>query len=405
MTGQRALEDLAAGDGAADPLAACILLVDDDPANIKMMTRMLRAHGYAEPLFATDPRTVPALCRAHDFDLILLDLNMPHMDGVQLMEKLKCELDGDLPPVLVVTAQDDRGHRLRALGAGAADYVAKPFQFDELLARAGNLIRMRMYQKAMRERNQSLEELVRERTAELLRSRQQVREFAAHNEKVREEERGRIAREVHDELGQYLTALSLDISILEMRFCPGLPALAVQVESMRKVMEQTLSMVRNVASQLRPAALNLGLDAAAEWLVSEFQARTGIACTLGLPEGGAPLDDERATMVFRILQESLTNVARHAAATRVDISLRVEAGRLTLTVRDNGRGFDEYAVSAKGTFGLVGIRERAIILGGEACLRSAPGQGTTLTARIPVAEPKGADELRAAPPSDGTRQP
>ncbi|OYW20859.1 MAG: hypothetical protein B7Z52_01760 [Burkholderiales bacterium 12-64-5] len=202
-------------DTQVDPLRARILLVDDDFSTIKMMSRMLRSHGYREPLTATDPRDVPALCREHEFDLILLDINMPHMDGIQLMEQLIAEFDGDLAPVLVVTAQDDHGRRLCALCAGASDYVTKPFQFDELLARAGNLIRMRMYQNAMRNRNRSLEELVRERTEKLLRSREEIREFAAHNEHVREAERTRIAREIHDELGQYLTnALPDDVVVV-----------------------------------------------------------------------------------------------------------------------------------------------------------------------------------------------
>jgi signal transduction histidine kinase len=378
---------LGAADTQVDPLLARILLVDDDLASIRMMMRMLRSHGYTELVTATDPRDVPALCREHEFDLILLDLNMPHMDGVQLMEQLIAEFDGDLAPVLVVTAQDDHGRRLCALCAGASDYVTKPFQFDELLARAGNLIRMRMYQNAMRKRNRSLEELVRERTEALLRSRQEIREFAAHNELVREAERARIAREIHDELGQYLTALSLDISILEMRFCASLPALAEQVESMRKLMDRTISMVRNVASQLRPAAMNLGLEAAAEWLVSEFRSRTGVACTLSLPAKTILLDDESATTVFRILQESLTNVSRHAAARHVEVLLRVEAGHLVVQVRDDGRGFEESTISGRNSFGLTGIRERAIILGGEAHVHSVPGQGTVVTARIPCPEP------------------
>lgn len=394
-------------DMQVDPLLARILLVDDDVAAVRMMMRMLRSHGYTELVTATDPRDVPALCREHEFDLILLDLNMPHMDGVQLMEQLIAEFDGDLAPVLVVTAQDDHGRRLCALCAGASDYVTKPFQFDELLARAGNLIRMRMYQNAMRKRNRSLEELVRERTEALLRSRQEIREFAAHNEQVREAERARIAREIHDELGQYLTALSLDISILEMRFCASLPALAEQVESMRKLMDRTISMVRNVASQLRPAAMNLGLEAAAEWLVSEFRSRTGVACTLSLPAKTILLDDESATTVFRILQESLTNVSRHAAARHVDVSLRVEAGHLVVQVRDDGRGFEESTISGRNSFGLTGIRERAIILGGEAHLHSVPGQGTVVTARIPCPEHKvgakpGTEPIVAA--TDGARR-
>lgn len=392
---------LGTAEAQVDPLLARILLVDDDVASIRMMMRMLRSQGYTELVTATDPRDVPALCREQEFDLILLDLNMPHMDGVQLMEQLIAEFDGDLAPVLVVTAQDDHGRRLCALCAGASDYVTKPFQFDELLARAGNLIRMRMYQNAMRKRNRSLEELVRERTEELLRSRQEMREFAAHNEQVREAERARIAREIHDELGQYLTPLSLDISILEMRFCASLPALAEQVESMRKLMDRTISMVRNVASQLRPAAMNLGLEAAAEWLVNEFRSRTGMACTLSLPAKAILLDDESATAVFRILQESLTNVSRHSAARQVDVSLRVEMGHLVLQVRDDGRGFEESTIAGKSTFGLMGMRERAIILGGEAQLHSTPGEGTVVIASIPCQEQNADANLGAVQGPEG----
>jgi len=165
---------IAASLGHADTLAASILLVDDEPANVKLLERTLRAFGYQALLSTTDPRTVLDLYQQHGADLIILDLNMPHLDGFEVMRQLHA-LGGDrLPPILILTAQHDQEHRVRALKGGAHDYVTKPFAVDELLARVRNLLQVQLYQKSIRGRNQWLEERVRERTRELYDTRLQI---------------------------------------------------------------------------------------------------------------------------------------------------------------------------------------------------------------------------------------
>jgi len=157
-----------------DALAASILLVDDEPANVKLLERILRNFGYRDLLSTTDPRTVLDLFQQHGFDLIILDLNMPHMDGFEVMHRLQALGRDDLPPILILTAQHDQEPRGRARGAGAHDYVTKPFAVDELLARVRNLLQVQLYHKSMRGRNQWLEERVRERTEELYDTRLQI---------------------------------------------------------------------------------------------------------------------------------------------------------------------------------------------------------------------------------------
>lgn len=226
------------------------------------------------------------------------------------------------------------------------------------------------------------------REAELLASRHKLRELAAHRERVREDERNHIAREIHDELGQHLTALRMDASLLRIHFGAGNPGLVTRVDEMKALIDETIKVVRSVASSLRPPVLDLGLPSAAEWLASDFRQRTGVPCTLTVsPDGDALLDDARATAVFRILQESLTNIRRHACARSVAIRIwSPHTGLLQLEVKDDGVGFDPAVVREKKTFGLMGLRERAIMFGGNARFISRPGEGTVMRADIPLTD-------------------
>jgi cyclic di-GMP phosphodiesterase len=160
--------------GLTDVLAATIMVVDDEPANVKLLDRTLRTFGYRNLLSTTDPRTVRDLYQQHEFDLIILDLNMPYMDGFEVMRQLQALARDDLAPILILTAQHDQEHRVRALRGGAHDYVTKPFAVDELLARVRNLLQVQLFNKSMRGRNQWLEERVRERTRELYDTRLQI---------------------------------------------------------------------------------------------------------------------------------------------------------------------------------------------------------------------------------------
>lgn len=218
----------------------------------------------------------------------------------------------------------------------------------------------------------------------LIDSRKQLRELAAHQENLLEGERKRIASEIHDELGSLLTALKMDISLLRLTF-GRVPALREKADEMRVLADRTIEVVRQVASNLRPAALDLGLVAAIEWLAEDFTLRYDLPCRLEVGGEQAGLDEAMATPIFRVVQESLTNIARHAGASEVSIGLRDSGDSLHLWVKDDGRGFDATAAQAGSGFGLFGMRERILALGGWIEIASAPGIGTTVAIQVPLA--------------------
>lgn len=224
---------------------------------------------------------------------------------------------------------------------------------------------------------------IKQAERELQASRAQLRGLTARREAAREEERKYIAREVHDELGQVLTGLQLNVSVLEHKFAANMPALHDHLRDTRMLTDRALAVARNVASALRPAALDMGIASALEWLVGRFGPNTGIKCELLVGENEVVLNEDQAVALFRIVQESLTNVARHAVADKVVISLRRDGNDYVLKVRDNGKGFDTASKKAN-SFGLVGIHERALLLGGQVEIVSSPGKGTEITVRIPA---------------------
>lgn len=223
--------------------------------------------------------------------------------------------------------------------------------------------------------------------AELEQSRGELRALAARIQTTREEERTRIAREIHDELGQALTALKLDLSWLEGRLPSNSGAFRLGNVSITARIDETMEIVRRIASELRPSVLDqLGLEAAIEWLVHESAKRTGIVVTLHAEEF-PQLPDQVASHAFRIIQEALTNVTRHSKATRVDVTVRHLGSTIILGVEDNGVGILPQSLSGPRSLGLVGMRERAVACGGTLVIRGQPGQGTAIIVTIPVAAP------------------
>jgi signal transduction histidine kinase len=226
----------------------------------------------------------------------------------------------------------------------------------------------------------------RKRSEEQLRATsEQLRALAARLQSAREDERTYVAREIHDELGQACTALKMDLVLLVQQLPKNKRRLHERAQSMVKLIDDMIHTLRRLASELRPGTLDdLGLLAAIEWQAQEFESRSGIKCHLALPQADIALDSDRSTAIFRIFQETLTNVARHANATRVNVRLVGDAVRLTLEVTDNGKGIDETRASAHHSLGLLGMRERALLLGGEFNVAGVPGQGTTVTVRVPL---------------------
>jgi signal transduction histidine kinase len=215
-------------------------------------------------------------------------------------------------------------------------------------------------------------------------SREEIRQLALTASTVREQEKSRIARELHDELGQALTALKIDVGWLRGNLADAGETVPRKLTSMQLLLDGTVAAARRISADLRPLMLDdLGLVAACEWLVHNFTQRTGTPCELVLSGGNLDLPDPGATAVFRVLQETLTNIAKHAEATQVEVALERSADAVVLTVRDNGKGFESGAPRKPGSYGLLGLKERAYLLGGKVHVETAPGQGTYVEMSLP----------------------
>jgi signal transduction histidine kinase len=222
--------------------------------------------------------------------------------------------------------------------------------------------------------------------AELKRSQDLFRNLSTHLQEVREEERTRIARQIHDDLGQALTALKIDISWLNTKLADERDIIREKLKSMVALIDETVHTVHKVSEDLRPGILDdFGLAAAIEWQAEEFQKRTGIGCKT-IYSSEFDLNKEQSTNLFRIVQESLTNVIRHAEATKVEIRISAEKGILVLEIQDNGKGITEAAIADSRSFGLIGIKERAHSLGGEVTITGNRSEGTCLTVKMPISE-------------------
>jgi signal transduction histidine kinase len=230
--------------------------------------------------------------------------------------------------------------------------------------------------------------------AEIRASAEQLRTFATRLQTVREEERTAIAREIHDVLAQELTRLKIDLVWLAQRVSQPIaeamqPKIRERVDDAVSQTDVAISTVQRIATELRPLILDsLGLSAAVEWQTEDFARRTAVKARATVPNRDVSLDRDRATALFRILQESLTNVARHAQAANVDVSLRQETDSVVLAVQDNGRGVTMDELHDPRSIGLVGMRERALAFGGAVTIEALRDGGTLVCARIPSLPPK-----------------
>jgi len=219
------------------------------------------------------------------------------------------------------------------------------------------------------------------------RSHERLLELTAHIEQAKEDERARIARELHDDLGGNLTAIKMALAMLAARLPADQPALLEKAAYVDGLVDRSIEAVHRITLDLRPSTLDLGLVAALEWQAREFEKQTGIAVVMRCPDGDVELDPDHATALFRIFQEALTNIAKHAGATRVTVSLRRQRGHLTLTVCDNGRGVAPSDRLKPQSFGLRGMSERAAAMKGTLVLSAAPGGGTMVTIKTRLAAP------------------
>lgn len=360
-----------------------ILIVDDDPHGRMAMQELLRSPHHEIVLAASGEEALRAVLKC-DFAAILLDVHMPGLTGFEVARMIRERERSRQTPIIFLTAGDeDLDSVFRGYEAGAVDYMIKPpvpWILESKLA-----VFVELYNKNAVLRQEIAE---RARAEEHLRaSEEKLRALAAHLQSVREEEWTRISREIHDELGQALTGLKMDLVWIGQRLPDGRDELQERVQGMTALLDHTVQSVREIAARLRPAVLDqLGLTQALSWLARDFARRAGIRCKATVADDLPALDPQRSTAVFRVCQELLTNVLRHADASRVEVSLSCPSRRLLLLeVEDNGRGMDARQVQNPLSMGLLGVRERILPFGGRLEMGAgADGQGTRARVAVPL---------------------
>ena len=351
-------------------------MLEDNVADAELIRFALREGGLVFSLKRVDSKS--AFLRElgeHTPDVILLDYALPGFDGFSALT-LAQETYPDIP-FIFVTGTLGEEVVIEMLKSGATDYVLK--------TRLSRLVPAVL--RALREKEDRLD---RRKTEEKLRkSHEQLRALSVYLQHIREDERIRISRQVHDELGQSLTGLKMDLYWLTSRVPKQLREVHDKTKAMSAHIDSTIQTVRRISTELRPGILDdLGLVAALEWQAHEFQKRTGIHCVVTSDLKEAILDEDLNTAFFRIFQETLTNVIRHANATKVVVHLKKQRGQLILEIKDNGRGISEAEISNTKSIGLLGMRERAALLGGKVTVNGISGKGTMVLVKIPLNRPK-----------------
>jgi signal transduction histidine kinase len=303
-------------------------------------------------------------------DLILSDFTLPSLDGYTALEMARKKCSNT--PFIFVTGTLGEEVAIETLKKGATDYVLK-HRLRRLVPSV---------HRALREAKLRVDRRHAEEQLEL--SRTQLRALSIHLQVVREAERMRVAREVYDELGQTLTGMKLQLTWLSSRLPKRAKLLQEQAGTIARQIDETIVSIRRIATELRPGVLDsAGLLAALEWQAEEFQTQTGIRCNVRSTLRETIWNPDLNTAFFRIFQETLTNIIRHAQATTVDVRLSRTPRDYVLEVRDNGRGILNFEIQNTKSIGLLGMRERAALLGGEVSIVGERGRGTTITVTIP----------------------
>jgi len=360
---------------------ADVLLVDDDPKNLMALEALLEPLAQ-NMITARSGKEALRLVLNHHFAVIVLDVRMPDMDGFETARIIReRERSRHIPIIFLTGVSKEVESAFRGYQVGAVDYLMKPVVPEVLRSKVSVFVELHRKTTAL------ASEIAERKIAEerLRESEVQLRALAARLFSIREDERARIAREIHDELGQVLTGLKMDVMWLSKQLDNEHKPLLARIETMRQLIDSTVQVVRRISTGMRPEILDdMGLVAAIRWQSKEFQKRLGIRCRVELPGDQIHLGSELSTAVFRIFQEILTNIARHAKAGSVTVKLNISKERLTLKVADDGVGMGESAPQARASLGLLGMRERAQLFGGEVTFQATPGHGTTVLLSIPL---------------------
>ena len=367
-----------------------ILCLEDNVDDQRLLEATLKSEGFhSHFVHVTTRKAFEAALKKSRFDVIISDYALPSYSGMAALAVAR-QLQSDTPFVLVSgTIGEERA--VEGVKSGADDYVLK-----DNLERLGPVVRRALNEARERARRRQAEEALRLQS-------EQLRALTARIQSSREEERIQISRELHDELGEALTGLKLGLNWIRNRL--GAPDGANsrdqvfgKINELGNLADTTANRVRRLCAELRPNVLDdLGLVAAMHWQVNEFQNRTRIRCSARFPES-LPVSGDKATAIFRIFQEILTNVARHARATKVLIVLKRGAQGLVLRVADDGRGILDAEITSSKALGLLGMRERAALVSGELQIRGLPGKGTTVSLVVPLDQPKRSRGARSVAP-------
>lgn len=462
-----------------------ILIVDDEIETLNPLCDLLSGWGYDVTGYTSGKKALEAL-NMQDFDILLTDLVMPEIGGIELIQSaLQMR---SLMICIIITGQGTIQTAVESMKTGAFDYILKPIEFKtlrQILSRAMEVRRLRDSEEKYRSIVEDQTELIcrflpngmltfvnevycryfsikredligqnfmnfvyeedkkdvikritspsyenqvltheyrvvipkgtvrwqqwtiraicdkqnniiefqavghdistrKQAEEELKNSREQLRNLSAHLQSVREKERMRIAREIHDELGQALTALKMELSWLNNKIPKDQLSLHEKTKSMVELIDKTSETVQRISEELRPGLLDdLGLGAAIEWQAEKFHNRTGIPCEVYLNPEEIIVNQDISTAIFRIFQETLTNIIRHAKASYVKVKLQEINDEIELEVSDNGKGITEEQIYHPQSFGIIGIRERVYLLKGKVTIVGVPDKGTTLTVHIP----------------------
>jgi len=369
-----------------------ILIVDDTIESLQLLKHILTDAGYTVRLAQDGAMGLYSAFRRQP-DLMLLDIKMPDIDGYEVCHRIKTNPVTSGIPVIFLSSLQEKSSLLKGFELGASDYINKPYLAEEVLARVQTHIELRHLrvdlEAKLKARTRKLETEIQERQVvedELRLSQKKLQNLSAHLEDIREKERTRIARELHDEMGQAFTVMKMEIARLYE--CNNLEEkfLKERLNALLGILDQVADTARSISENLRPGMLDvLGLNAAVQSHVEKFMLCTGIKCSLTMSHDEFALEDKLATALFRIVQESLTNVAKHAKAQQVEIQICRMEHKFLLIIQDDGIGFTAEACGKNG-FGMIGMHERVRSLGGEFVVESNPGSGTRIEVDIPLYE-------------------
>jgi signal transduction histidine kinase len=390
---------MSAGSLAQELRARPILIVDDQPAAVELLRDMLEDRGHTSIHTTTRSAEVMDLCARIDPDLVLLDVQMPRPSGLEVLAAIRSSPPPLAHvPVLVLTSDVAGETRLQALAAGASDFLLKPIGLTEAALRITNLLALRTLQRQLEAEKASLEARVVERTERLQATVAQLTAVDAERRrllislvKAQEEERRRIASDVHDDPLQIMAATRLRLGMLRAQLASVSPEVATNIEALERTVTDAIDRLRQLVFELHPRAL----QEAGLVLALEDYLRTTLAEALRWKLDSrlqVEPPDEVKVILFRIAQEALSNIRKHANASEVTISLDEQDGGVLLRVRDDGRGFTagDRASGPMGHFGLQSMRERAEAAGGRWGIQTAVGEGTAVEAWLPTARALGA---------------